>query len=611
MSRRWHLAAFLAALVTGLAGLNLLASAWLADLRLDITEGGLYGLSQGSRSVIRDIEEPVRWTFYYSRRTAADYPAIRAYGSRVRGLLRAYTAEADGRIVLTEIDPEAFSADEDAALAAGMTPVPAGEGERIFFGLVAENAVDDRQVLAYFSPEREALLEYDLTRSLAELSRHETGQLGVLTSLPIRPGMMGMRGSHIVDEISAAYDLSWMNPGFRELPDVEALLIIHPPRLTDDQLYLLDQYVLSGGRLIMALDPLALAAFRAGPDGLPPPGARRSSTMPDLLSAWGVEIPTDMIAMDRSLGLPVQISEDGRNQVRNYPLWFSAGPNQLSATDLATADLQRGVNFGSSGLIRLSPVDGLGVRILAQTSVDGSVTETETAAANPSPATLLSDYEPVASPPVLAVRLSGLFPTSFPDGPPAGSGQNSHLSVSRRNGDVVIIADIDWLDDPYFLREDAAFGLSIVSDNPAFLLNLIDLALGDPALLELRSLPSSSRPMTRVEALRAAAEAEYADEQAALEARMADIQTQLDSLMSGRPPVSGSGSAVPLENRIGELRAEMVTARARLRSIEREFRENIDALETGLRLWTMWAPPILILLAGFGIGVWRRRRTLS
>jgi len=611
MSRRIHLAALLAALAAGLAGLNLLATAWLADVRLDITEGGLYRLSQGSRSVIRDIDEPIRWTFYYSRRTAADYPAVRAYGSRVRGLLRAYEAEAAGRILLTEIDPEAFSADEDAALAAGLTPAPAGQGERIFFGLAAENAVDDRQVLAYFSQEREALLEYDLTRSLAELSRQATGKLGVLTSLPLRPGEMGVRPSHIVDEISAAYDLSWLDPGYREVPDVEALLIIHPPRLTADQLYLLDQYVLDGGRVILALDPLALAAFRPGPDGLPPPGARRSSTLPGLLSAWGVEIPTGQIAMDRSLGLPVQITENGRNQVRNYPLWFSAGPGQLSSVDLATADLKRGVNFGSAGLIRLTPVDGLGVRILAQTSADGSITDTETASGNPSPAALLSDYEPVPSPLVLAVRLSGLFPTAFPDGPPSGSGQNAHLSASRRSGDVVVIADVDWLDDPYFLREDAAFGLSIVSDNPALLLNLVDLALGDPALLELRSLPSSARPMTRVEALRAAAEAEYADEQAALEARTADIQTQLDSLMSGRPPVEGPAPAASLESRIGELRAEMAMARDRLRSIEREFRKDIDTLEAGLRFWTMWAPPILILLTGMGISFWRRRRTLS
>ena len=611
MNRRWHLVVLLVALVAGLAGINLIVSAWLSDVQVDITEGGLYRLSSGSRSVVRDIEEPVRWTFYYSRRTAADYPAIRAYGSRVRGLLRTYAAESGGRILLTEIDPEPFSADEDAALAAGLTAAPAGENQRIFFGLVAENAVDDRQVLAYFSAEREALLEYDLTRSLSELSREGRSQLGVLTGLPIRPGEIGARPSHIVDEIDAAYDLRWLDSGFREMPDIDALLVIHPPRLTDDQLYMLDQYVLSGGRVILALDPLALSAFRSGPDGLPPPGARRSSAMPDLLSAWGVEIPANQVAMDRSLGLPVQINENGRNQVRNYPLWFSAGPVQMSDEDLTTADLQRGVNFGSPGLIRLSPVDGLGIRILVQTSVDGSSTDTETAAGNPSPATLLSEYAPAESPPVLAVRLSGLFPSAFPDGPPTDDRLNTHLTTSQRSGDVVVFADVDWLDDPYFLREDNAFGLSVVADNPALLLNLVDLALGDPALLQLRSLPSSYRPMSRVETLRLEAEAEYADEQAALEVRTAEIQSELDRLLAGRPSLDLAEAGADLDGRITELRGQMAVAREGLRRIEREYREDIDRLESGLRFWTMWAPPMLILLIGFGIGFRRRRRTLS
>jgi ABC-2 type transport system permease protein len=610
MTRRWHLLGLAVALFIALAGVNLLAATLLSSARIDITEGGLYRLSDGSRSVIRTIDEPVRWTFYYSRRTAADYPAIRAYGARVRGLLRAYASQADGRIVLTEIDPPPFSATEDAALAAGLTPAPAGEGSRIFFGLVAENAVDDRQVVPYFAPEREALLEYDLTRSLAELSRDRRGTLGILTSLPVRPGAIGARPSHIIDELNAAYDVTWVEHGFGELPDVDALLVMHPPRLADDQIYQVDQFVLSGGRLILALDPLALAAFRPGADGLPPPGARRASAMDQLLNAWGVEISSEDVAMDRSLGLPVQITENGRNQVRNYPLWFGVGGSALSSNDLATADLQRGVNFGSPGHIRLSPINGLGVRILAQTSADGALVETDIAAGNPSPAALLSNYAPAAAPLVLAVRLNGLFPSAFPEGI-AGEPGPDHLSVSQTSGDVVVFADVDWLDDPYFLRGDDTFGLSIVADNPALLLNLVDLALGDPALLQLRSLPSSARPMSRVDSLRAEAETEYSEEQAMLEIRTAEIQAELDAVLSGRPPPSGNLSAESPEIRIGELRTELAAARDRLRSIERSFRVSIDNLEARLRFWTMWTPPIAILLVGLLAGLWRRRRTLS
>lgn len=608
MSRRWHLASLLLALFAGVTGLNLLSARLLSDTQIDITQGGLYRLSPGTRSIIADIDEPVRWTFYYSRRSAADYPAVRSYGARVRGLLQSYALAADGRIVLTEVDPEPYSEEEEAALAAGLTPTPAGEGDRIFFGLVAENAIDNRQVLAYFSPQREALLEYDLSRSLAELSRSEQKRVGILTSLPIRPGAFGARPSHIVDEISSAYEIVWIENGFSDLPDIDALLVVHPPRLAADQIYRLDQFVLRGGRAIIALDPLALAAFRPGPDGLPPPNARRSTSLADLLSAWGVSIPETEVAMDRSLGLPVQITENGRNAIRNYPLWFSVGPAQLNPDDLSTADLQRGVNFGSPGHVRLSAVDGLGVRVLVQTSDEGALTSTETAAGNPSPAALLSDYTPADRAPILGVRLSGMFPSAFPDGAPSGA-SDDHLAVSDRSGDVVIMADVDWLDDPYFLREDPSFGLSIVADNPGFLLNLVDLAVGDPALLELRSLPSSARPMTRVEALRASAAAAYSEEQATLESRAAEIEAELDALLSGRPPVDGAET--DLESRITQLRAEMSEARNRLRAIERSFRQDIDRLESALRFWTLWMPPLMILLIGLGISIWRRRRTLS
>ncbi|WP_421789448.1 GldG family protein [Hyphobacterium sp.] len=609
MTRTTHLIVLLAALVAGLVGLNLLAANLLSGARLDTTQSGLYRLSDGTQLVIEDIEEPVRWTFYYSRRTAADYPAVRAYGARVRGLLQSYTDAANGRIILTEIDPEPFSEDEEAALAAGLTPTPAGEGDRIFFGLVAENAVDDRQVLASFASDREALLEYDLTRSLADLSRDNRGRLGILTSLPIQPNTLGARPSHIVEELSSAYQVQWVAAGFRELPDVDALLVIHPPRMSDDQIYQLDQFALSGGRMILALDPLALAAFRPGSDGLPPPGARRSSTLDTLLDAWGVEVSPDEVAMDRALGLPVQITEDGRNQVRNYPLWFAIGSSEFSQDDLATSALQRSVNFGSPGHIQLRPVDGLGVRILARTSADGALMEAGVAATNPSPAATLEDYEPAGSPPVLAIRLSGIFPSAFGDTPPRANA--AHLSTSRRMGDVVIVADADWLDDPYFLRQDASFGLSVVADNPALLLNLVDLALGDPALLELRSLPSSSRPMSRVGALRAGAEAAYADEQAALETRAAEIQAELDRLLTGWPGEEAPLTRDALQARITSLEAEMAAARDGLRDIERNFRSTIDGLERALRFWTMWLPPILILLTGVSVGVWRQRETLS
>ena len=90
----------LALAVIFLAG-NQIAGLTLRSWRLDLTEQGLYRLSPGTEEVIGRLTEPVEWRFYYSRAEAAQYPAIRAYASRVREMLEAYADRSGGMIRLT------------------------------------------------------------------------------------------------------------------------------------------------------------------------------------------------------------------------------------------------------------------------------------------------------------------------------------------------------------------------------------------------------------------------------------------------------------------------------------------------------------------------------
>ena len=53
------------------------------------------------------------------------------------------------------------------------------------------------------------------------------------------------------------------------------------------------------------------------------------------------------------------------------------------------------------------------------------------------------------------------------------------------------------------------------------------------------------------------------------------------------------------------LRADIVELRDRLRSIERDYRRDIDRLESMLKLINIWGGPILVGL--IGLVVWRRQ----
>ncbi len=614
MTRSAYLPLMLISVVVLFLAGNHLVSQSLRGVRLDLTEQGLYRLSEGSREVIDRINEPVEWRFYHSRSLAAQYPAIRSYATRVREYLRAYEEYSGGAIRLIEIDPQPFSEAEDAALAAELLPIPTETGEQIYFGLVASNSVDQSAVIAQFFEENESRLEFELTQTLAEIERARPPRLAIITSLAISPD----RGApnRFVRELLGSYELDWLDRDFTELPDVDAILILHPFPLDEAQLYRIDQYVLGGGNLVVMLDPMAHMALRPGPDGLPPIDADRGSDLGPLLASWGVQWDRETVAMDRALGLQVQITEaDGRATSRAYPLWFSIGPEQLSAADRATSDLDRGVNFGSPGVLLPLADRLLSFQPLMQTSPEGALLDADIAAGAPSPDELLRNYDPSPEPLVLGARLEGLAITAFGDGPPAESSffnPAAHLAEAVAPTRIVVIADADWLDDSYYVSRDPTFGELIVADNLALAMNLLDGAAGDEALISLRSRAPSYRPMERVDALRAEAEARYFQLQAEIQAEIAADQDRLNALES-----SGAASALYAEGESGALdearalRARILEGRARLREVEREFRRDINALDAWLQFWTIFIPPFLVVLIALAGVIFGRRKAVT
>ena len=600
----------LSLIVLFLAG-NQLSGQIFRAARLDLTENGLYRLSEGSVAVMDRLSEPVEWRFYYSRAEAAQYPAIRAYATRVREMLQAYADRSGGLIRLSEIDPEPYSADEDAVIAAGLTPMPTESGETLYFGLVARNSVDDQAVIPLFREDSEARLEYELTRLLSELDRPARTRLALLTSLPITPE--NGAPNRFIRELAGAYELIWIDRDFTSLPEAEALLILHPPELNRSQLYMIDQYALTRGRVLAFLDPMAHLALRPGADGLPPVRARRSSDLGPLLARWGVAFDPETVAMDRSLGLPVEIVEaDGRSRRRAYPLWFSAGPDQMSGEDVSTATLDLGVNFGSPGRLEEIGLDHVTVRPLVTTSPDGAILDADIAAGAPGPDALLRDYVVSPEPLILAARASGVFETAFPDGPPPGDilfSPADHVEQAAAPVDITIVADADWLDDSFYVRNDPVVGESLVADNLILVMNLIDMAAGDPALIGLRSRTPSVRPMSRVDALREQAEARYVEVQERLETEIAEAEARLTALtlQGSTSALLGNGGA-EARAEAARLREQISERRAELRAVERDFRRDIDALNANLQFWTIGIPPALIILAGIAGSLFRRRR---
>src|SRR4029077_7477196 len=97
--------------------INLVSAQALRSARVDFTEQHLYSLSQGTRALLADLKEPVRFRMFMSSELTKQAPQLAAFAARVRALLDAYVAASNGHIILEVIDPRPFSEDEDRAVA--------------------------------------------------------------------------------------------------------------------------------------------------------------------------------------------------------------------------------------------------------------------------------------------------------------------------------------------------------------------------------------------------------------------------------------------------------------------------------------------------------------
>jgi len=624
MKAKHYLLAATALVATIFVSGNLVIQNALSGARVDFTENNLYTLSKGTRDALASVAEPVELTFVYTRGVGQDYPAVRAYAARVRELLESYRSQSGGQVIVHEIDPSPFSEAEDEALAAGITAVGTNGTDPLYFGIIGRNAVDDQRVIPFLAPEREVTLEYDLTRMIARLDDPDPPRVGILSSLPGMTAPGGEGGYTLLADITKSFDVVPISQEFQSLPeDLDVLFVAHPPQLSPRQEWLIDQYILRHGRAVIMVDPAAKTAMGGGLLGMSRDHPR--SDLGALGKAWGVTLSEHAVA-DAANALPVPVDTgNGRMEELAHPLFIGAPAADMNANDLVTADLTRNVNFGAPGALLAGALpDGAAFSPLVSTGPSPSYIDAGEAVRDMTPGDVLKSYKTSPQPLVLAARLSGSLMTAFPAGAPAfdeptdpglaelaraeAANAQPHISRSETDAEIVLIADVDTLADDFYIIPGRDV---VVADNGALVLNAIDALSGGGELSRLRSRAPSLRPMTRIDRMRESAEARYFRQQAELENRLATAQSRLEELQDISATdgfFSGDLESVLSEDEraeLAKLRADIVELRERLRSIERDYRRDIDRLEGMLKLINIWGGPLLIGL--IGLLVWRRQ----
>lgn len=601
------------------AGLLLIALAFLAfnmvsglaltNARLDLTEQKLYTISDGTRQILGELDEPINLYFFYSDKSAKDLVVLRNYARRVEEMLKAYAQAADGKIKLHIVDPEPFSEDEDKAAEFGLQAVPAQQGgDAIYFGLAGTNSVDDHQVIPFFPLDQEEFLEYEVSRLVQSLAHPQRPVVGVLSGLPLNGGfdMQTQQPSSpwmVMEEIRQLFQIESLKPDVDQIPDkVSVLLLVHPKNLSEQTQYAIDQFVLRGGKLLAFVDPWSEADH-----AMPMPGEMggegKSSDLPALFKAWGFEMLPGKVLGDGAYAMSVSMGQ-GERPAR-HPAWLTLPRQALDPSDVATANLET-LTVATAGILR--PLEGAKTHFvpLIHSSEYAMPFEAQRFAMLRNPQELMGELNPSGDRYTVAARISGPAQSAFPDGI---EGRKDGLK-SADNINVIVVADTDMLSDRMWVQVQDFFGQRVPqpwADNSAFAINALDNLSGSEALISVRSRGRFTRPFTVVEDLQRQAEARFREQEQALKQRLSETEEKLASLQN-QDPAKALELTPEQQATLQQFMQEKLRIRKELREVNYQLNADIEKLGRTLKFINIALVPLVLTLGVLLLWAWRRRR---
>ena len=599
------------------------------NARIDCTADKLYTLSDGTKDTLKKLSEPVSIRFYYSKDVAKMPVIFKNYATRVEDLLQEYKQIAGNKLEIKKLNPKPDTDAEDSAKLDGISGKNLdvfGE-DQIYLGL-AVSCGNRTEAIPFLSPEREKLLEYDITRAILAVRSATKPRIAVLSSLKVMGGydnpMAMMQGQarpkpawFIIRDLKRTYDVVELAANTTEIAkDISVVVAIHPKNLSEQTQFALDQFILRGGKLIAFLDPMSVADLQTQQvpqHQFAPPAI--SSSLPTLLKAWGLEFDTEQIVLDNLL------AGNMGNRERN-PILLSFEKEYINADDPVTAQLTTLAMF-CAGDFKGTPAEGLTKTVLFHSSKESFYAPKMMllqGAFDPSKRTKADDAVKD-----LAIKLTGRFKTAYPDGcpdaAPAEDGkpapeppkapEGGWLKEGTDESAVVLVGDVDILYDPLCIERQQFFGQELIqplNHNLSFAENLIEFMSGDNALFSIRSRGGENRHFSRVKKMEEEANKRFEEEISKLEGEVDDIRRQISQLQRERKP--GDKELLSPEQRdlLKQYRQKEVEAKKKLQNARKQLRKDIDSLENNVMLVNIGLMPLLVALAGIGYAIFRRRK---
>ena len=608
--------------------------------KADLTEGNLYTLSDGSKKLLDELanerdgdseSSSLEIRFYLTKGEKGVPVFVNDHGKRIEDLLDQYKDYAGSNLELKKINPRRDTDEEELAVNDGIQLL-----NNAFYVGMAVSYLDTTEVVPFFDPSKSPTLEYDISRAIKNVLKlkEDRQTVGVMSSLnvwggpdPSNPMAMMNRGApqqpawYFIRQLQQDLNVERIEATATEIPeDVDVLMVIHPKNVSEATEYALDQFVLSGRKLIVFVDPMALRD--EGNNQNPQmriPGMGGASNLTRLFSKWGVTFEGTKVVADFNYRLT---QRDPLSRGRIQPAYLALNKNALNSEEVVTRDLGtiRLPYVGSFDTSKLAT--GLKATELISSSeqaklVDGMSSQFNGAKVMDSFLTGSEDGKPVGTKKyTLALKLSGKFTTAFPDGKPnSGETDNeedkkekeeesTQIKETDNENHVCLIGDTDLLSDEHFLVQQRF----VISENIAFIQNLVD-HFGDGTLINIRSR-NQNRPFTTIMDLERDAQSKFEGKLKKLEAEQQAIlqeKTKMESTGEGSNQFTLSIDPEALK----DIQKKELEKRKQIREIRKELRAEIDMIQLWIKLANIGIMPIIVIILGIIFFVSKRKKTAA
>lgn len=226
-------------------------------LRLDFTQGKQYTLSKATKEILRNLDEPVTITAYFT----ADLPPDIAKSKRdFKELLTEYSKVSRNKVMYEFIDPNKDTDVEQQAVQSGIQPVLVNVREKdqvkqqkVYLGVKIQYG-EKNGVIPVLQPG--GAMEYELSTTIKRISMKEEDKktIGILQGHS-EPPISSLQ--QVMAELMVLYNVEpvQLSDSGLNLVKYKTIMIVSPSdTFPPDHLAKLDGYLAEGGNLFIAMN---------------------------------------------------------------------------------------------------------------------------------------------------------------------------------------------------------------------------------------------------------------------------------------------------------------------------------------------------------------------